>query len=169
MLLRLGAQPAITFLREVAFDTPEPIAQRGVIGGPVQRGPEPAGQPAHPAIGLVSAGKRVEPDLKRSLPGRFGLLPGETLGPGRPQLRVPAAPLVDPYDALSGQVLDLEYLIEQVDRPSEQFADVVSGEDVQGDDADFVRHTLTLAYLARIMHPLPLIAAGQPGAAASLA
>src|ERR1700728_2911334 len=71
MLFRLGAQSAIMFFREVAFDAPEPVAQRGVIGGPVQRGPQPAGQPAHPAIGLFSAGKRVEPDLKRGLPGRF--------------------------------------------------------------------------------------------------
>jgi len=169
MLFRLGAQPAIMFFREVAFDAPEPVAQCGVIGGPVQRGPQPAGQPAHPAIGLFSAGKRVEPDLKRGLPGRFGRLPGETLGPCGPQLRVPAAPLVDPNDALSGQVLDLEYLIEQIDRPPEKFADVVSGEDVQGDDADFVRHTLTLAYQAQIMHPLPLIGTAEPDATASLA
>lgn len=161
VLLRFRAEPPITFLGEVVVNAPEPLAQRRGIRRSVQRGTQPVRQPAHPPIGLFPAGERVEPGFKGGLPDIVGLLAGEPLGPCGPQFGVPAPPLVDPYDAIFGEALDVQHLVEQADRPAEKFAHAVTGEDVQIGRVKLVRHGPTLAQNGLIMHPVALIDGGN--------
>src|SRR6266496_608209 len=52
-------------------------------------------------------------------------------GPGVSQLLVPAAPFLDVYRAMTGELAEIRELIEQGHGPAEQFGDLIGGEHVQ--------------------------------------